>query len=351
MSARITVIVPCYNLGRYVEEAIDSVLAQTRQDFEIIVVNDGSTDPYTNEVLCNLRRPKTTVVATANQGLPAARNHGLRQAEGEFVCFLDADDRLRPRFLERTVAPLEADPSITFASAWLQAFGAEAWTWRRDDCGFPTLLAECVVLTAAPVRRDALEGVGGYDCSAEIFGNEDWDLWISLTERGHRGIVIPETLFDYRQRPGSMRHQAEEPSARLRSWHYLLAKHCDSYQRYAKEVLLLLEDQCGGVLLDNWEAQRQIETEVKPLLAARQRAHANLGATTVAVGKPLSGTAEVAQASASQRADHEALAAELDRASAEIRALRSSASWRVTLPLRRAWDLWLALRPPDRKVQ
>jgi glycosyltransferase involved in cell wall biosynthesis len=334
----VSVIVPCYNLGTYVEEAIDSVFAQTRQDFEIIVVNDGSTDPGTNAVLGALDRPRTQVLTTDNRGLAAARNHAIRHARGTYICALDADDKLHPRFLEKTLRLLDDDPNVAFVSTWVECFGSERWIWRQDRCDFPTLLAECVVLTASPVRREAIDAVGGYDEVSFLHGSEDWDLWISLVERGFRGAIVPEVLFHYRQRPGSMRRISERGGVRDRVWLTLLRKHRESYERFLPDVLLLKEDECGRLLLDNWVLQREIETRLRPLIAEREAELARLTGGQVAaegaLGRP-------------GRKPHEAEAvhsADLPAARAEIAALRASWSWRITAPLRRGYDGWLALR-------
>src|SRR5689334_22074802 len=97
-SPRISVIVPCYNLGAYLAEAVDSVLAQTFQDFEIIVVDDGSDEPETQAIVGGFTRPRTRVLRTAHAGLAAARNLGIAEARGEYLSALDADDRLEPAF-------------------------------------------------------------------------------------------------------------------------------------------------------------------------------------------------------------------------------------------------------------
>src|SRR5579862_7046804 len=100
---RVSVIVPCYNLGEYLDEAVESVLAQTYQDFEILIVDDGSTNDKTRTILSNYARPRTTVYRTPNRGLAAARNFLVARARGEYLCALDADDKLHPTFLEKTV--------------------------------------------------------------------------------------------------------------------------------------------------------------------------------------------------------------------------------------------------------
>jgi glycosyltransferase involved in cell wall biosynthesis len=239
---RVSVVVPCYNLGQYVEEAVDSVLAQTYQDFEIIVVNDGSTDSRTNDILRGLRRPRTVVLTTENRGLPAARNLAIQHSRGAYVCALDADDKLHPEFLARTTAILAADPGVGFVSTWVECFGIENWIWRQERCDFPKLLTECVVLTASLVRREALDAVGGYDTERYLFGCEDWDLWISAVEKGFIGTIVPEVLFYYRQRAGSMRRVSETLEVRTRVWESLLAKHSDSYRRFWPEVVSLTRD-------------------------------------------------------------------------------------------------------------
>jgi glycosyltransferase involved in cell wall biosynthesis len=331
---KMSVIIPCFNQGQFVEEAIDSVFAQSDQDFEIVIVNDGSTDEATNAVLAGLSRPKTRVLTTANRGLAAARNLAIANSRGRYICALDADDRLHPAFIEKTTALLDADPSLAFASTWLETFGDEQWVWRQDRCDFPALLAECVVLTAAPVRREALEAVGGYDERMVDSGDEDWDLWISLVEKGFRGAIIPEILFYYRRRAGSMSTFSMRGERRVRLWGNLLEKHRATYERYLPEVLALKEAECGRLLLGNWHVEHEIETQLRPQVAARRGELERL-------------------ASDLNRAREESMATDqrvreleraLEQARNEIVELRASWSWRMTAPLRRVLDAWLAVR-------
>ena len=158
-----SVVIPCYTLGQYVDEAVDSVLARTFQDIEIVSVNDGSTDPLTNELLANYRRPKTRVITTESHGVMAARNMAIEQSTGTYVSALDPDDRLEPTYFEEAFRILEANDSVTWVSSWLRMFGDEDWEWKPERRDLATLLGEQTVCTPAPVRRAAVVAIGGYD--------------------------------------------------------------------------------------------------------------------------------------------------------------------------------------------
>jgi GT2 family glycosyltransferase/SAM-dependent methyltransferase len=237
MTPTVSVVIPCFNLGAYLDEAVQSVLAQTRQDLELLVVDDGSDDPVTQHLLASYRRPRTRIIRTANRGVSAARNTGLEEARGRYVSFLDADDLFEPRFLEATIGRLEGDDSLAFASCWLTAFGAKRFAWEPQRCDLTWLLAEDTVCTAAPVRREALLAVGGFDERAALDGYEDWKLAIDLVEQGHRGAIVPERLFRYRIRPGSKTSERTGPRNHMRVFELLLEDHADSYAAHADGVL------------------------------------------------------------------------------------------------------------------
>src|SRR4029079_11227038 len=101
------------------------VLAQTYQDFELVVIDDGSTDEYTSFLLAHWPYARARVLRQANQGVPAARNRAISQGRGRYICCLDADDRLRPAYFERAVAHLDADPHIGFVSGQMQMFDGD----------------------------------------------------------------------------------------------------------------------------------------------------------------------------------------------------------------------------------
>jgi len=338
--SRVSVIIPCYNQGEYLDEAVDSVLAQTYQDVEIVVVNDGSTDAATQALLADYRRPKTRVINTAHSGLAAARNLAISYSTGAYLCALDADDRLEPSYLSKAVPVLDRDPSITFVSSWLRTFGEESWDWTPERCDLPTLLWEDTVLTAALVRREAVLAVGGYDTSMPVQGDEDWDLWLTLVERGHRGVILPEVLFHYRRRAGSMSTVAWYGDGHLPLASYRVAKHRESYRAHLVDVLLHQDVDTAALLRRNDELERHLAMELEPAVAARRE---ELAALRRRLARDAS-AAEPAPIEAPGTDRIRELEAALSAASAELQAFRRSKSWRLTAPGRKAYDWWLRLR-------
>lgn len=212
----VSVIIPCYNLGQYLDEAVDSVLAQTYRDFEIIIVNDGSTDEFTNRLLADYDKPKTRVLTTRNQGLSAARNNGIRIAAGEYICCLDADDKYHPQFLEKTVRILDADSnrSVGFVTTFVQVFGESEDIWHCSDYRPFRLVVENLIQVASLFRRECWEKVGGY--ATNLTAYEDWNFWLAIVGRGYEWRSIREPLFFYRDRPGSMMKRAEAERLELK---------------------------------------------------------------------------------------------------------------------------------------
>jgi glycosyltransferase involved in cell wall biosynthesis len=207
-SPKISVVIPCFNQGDFIDDALLSIFEQTMVDYEIVIVDDGSDDGMTPETLDALAFPRVTVMHQANVGLPGARNKGIAAARGEYVVTLDADDQLAPEYLEKLFAVLDADDSTAFAHCWARLFGDYQAIWAtRPFNRFQFLLSNSVV-GCVVLRKSAWEAVGGYDESMRD-GNEDWDLWIRLTEAGFGNRQIREPLFWYRKHGVSMSVETE----------------------------------------------------------------------------------------------------------------------------------------------
>ena len=194
----VSVVIPCYNYGAYLSQAVESVVCQSLQDCEVTVVDDGSTDPQTLAVLQGLGQPRTRLIRQRNLGVSSARNAGVRVARGKYICCLDADDTLEPTYLEKAVVLMECRPDIGFAYPWTSRFGRGSGFWLSEDFDLRKLMRANLLTHPAVFRREAWSSVGGFWEELRD-GYEDWEFWIHIASAGYRGAVIPEVLFNYRK--------------------------------------------------------------------------------------------------------------------------------------------------------
>jgi teichuronic acid biosynthesis glycosyltransferase TuaG len=200
---RASVIVPAYNSSATIVQALDSVVAGSYEDFEIVVCDDASSDT-TVELLESYGDPRVRLVRSPVNGGPAvARNHALDHASGELVAFLDADDRWLPAFLREQVAlhDREAPVGIVACDAWL-VDQAGARIGRHSEvvgsaagAGVTEMLLANRVFISTLCPRAVVDEAGGF--SDECFGSEDHDLWLRILENGHRLAYNPEPLALY----------------------------------------------------------------------------------------------------------------------------------------------------------
>ena len=213
-SSLCSVVVPAFNAERFLEETIHSIVQQSHPSWELLVVDDGSTD-RTLEVARAIEHPRARVFTQANRGTSAARNRGLRESSGQYVVFLDADDRLRPTALARLVEALEDAPSCVVAYGEIRAISAagDALDTPRPRLGkrpsgdlLAALLVRNRILTpgAACIRRSGLMQVGPFDERLKFA--EDWELWCRLAGVGEFRFVGGEPVTDYRVHPASKVH-------------------------------------------------------------------------------------------------------------------------------------------------
>lgn len=223
---RLSVIVPHYNLGDYVEQAVQSVLASTVVPDEVLVVDDDSRDPASVARLYRLaaRYPAVAVVRVAHGGPAPTRNAGTRLARGQFVAFVDADDQVDRRYFERALAILTAYDNVSMVCSWVQGFGAREEVWPTWTTGSPyALFQNMFSYSSMVVRRDALLAHGLGD-PAFVHGMEDWEVGVGLLLAGHGGVAVPEPLYHYRLRAGS-RSRGANPARMLDQYRRIVAKH------------------------------------------------------------------------------------------------------------------------------
>jgi GT2 family glycosyltransferase len=201
-SPLVTVVIPCYNYGHYVEEALASVLAQTIEDVEIIIVDDGSDDPFTVDLLNRLEQPRLRVLHQTNAGSPTARNAGISEASGKYICCLDADDTIEPTYLEKAVTVMEARSDIGFVASWVRLFGDQNGLWKFAPFDVDRIVKQNQLCVSAVFRRDLCLAAGGF--SQRMLSISDWEFWLRLGSLGVGGWCVPEPLLNYRQHGGSM---------------------------------------------------------------------------------------------------------------------------------------------------
>lgn len=129
MKPLVSVVVPCYNQGVYLREAVESVLASSYENIEIIVVDDGSTEPATIDVLTGFSMPKTRLIRQENRGPSVARKNAIAEAKGKYILPLDADDKISADLIERSLEVLEQDARVGIVGHQTELFGAEQRVW------------------------------------------------------------------------------------------------------------------------------------------------------------------------------------------------------------------------------
>ena len=187
---KVSIVIPLYNAKRYVAQTIESAIAQTYKNIEVIVVDDGSTDAP----LEILARYPVHVFRQENKGASAARNTGIREATGDFIVMLDADDTIDREYVARTMSLMTPDVDVVCTD--FEYFGENH---SRTTITKPTLVEELTgnkLTCCALFRKQALVDVGGYN--TKLFAYEDWNLWIDLISQGKNVVVLNEPLFHYR---------------------------------------------------------------------------------------------------------------------------------------------------------
>lgn len=257
---RVNVVIPLFNQEEYIAKCLNSVMAQTYKNFDVTVVDDGSTDhslAVVNEVIDsytyednrtrelleaefqsrtltkaeadalplkyfpNGERVPPLVISRENRGLSESRNEGIRARDGEFILPLDADDWIDPIYLERTV-PMMADMKVGVVSTDMQYEGLLHNRIPPRGLSLQHEMQANDLPVCSLIRRKAFEQTPGYETifvdvagSTKVLGYEDWNMWIDILKRGWQVAVVNEPLFHYRVKPVSMITQAKEKHAGL----------------------------------------------------------------------------------------------------------------------------------------
>ena len=230
-------VVPCFNHGQYLPEALESVRACPAWQYELVVVDDGSDDALTLDVLERLERDEVRVLRQPNRGLAAARNAGVAATTGRYVLPLDSDNRVRPRLLEAGIEVLDREPGTGVVYGDPELFGDRAGRREVGSFDLERLVRSNFIDACAVVRRNLIDDCGGFDWRMPHPGNEDWQLWLCAAERGWAFHYVPEILFDYRVRGDSMLASLKVPERRAEVFGWIVAQHPELYGPRYPQIL------------------------------------------------------------------------------------------------------------------
>ena len=248
----LSIIIPYFNMGEYIEETVESIVNADYPNKEIIVVNDGSDDLFSIETLYKIEdKYPVKVIHKENGGLATARNFGAYNAKGEFIAFVDADDIVDKSYYSRAVNILRKYTNVSFVGCWAYYFGDNQetiWpTWNPEP---PYLLVHNTMISGGLVykRRDFLK-YGLNDPEME-YGMEDYESVVRMIRQGCGGVVIPEALYKYRIRSDSMARQFNVNKV-LYLYELLSSKNAEIYNKYGVEVFNIVNANGPGLLYDN----------------------------------------------------------------------------------------------------
>ncbi|XID75728.1 glycosyltransferase [Alkanindiges sp. WGS2144] len=242
----VSIITACYNSAETIIDTIASVSRQTYPHIEHIVVNDGSSDQVEQLLTAYIEQGKIIYLQKQNGGVSSARNLGARHAQGEFFVFLDADDQLKPEYIEKCVQLLIDQPQVSLAITGVQEFDAGHAQRQLKYFNFGQFLFENVIPCAAMLRQKDFLAYGPYDEYMSFA--EDWNLWISILKHQPTVAIVPELLFLYRrhQNKQSLSVIADKQKHLLQKSHnQIYANHPALYSQYIQDspLTLFLEQQ------------------------------------------------------------------------------------------------------------
>lgn len=238
----VSIIMPCYNDGKYMEEAVASVKAQTYPRWELIIVDDGSDDEETVQIIKRMETEQIKVLHTDHIRPAGARNYGIRHADGTYILPLDADDRIDKTYIQKAVEMIESNSRIGVVYCEADMFGERSGKWNLPAYSFQSMLLDNVVFVTALFYRKDWERVGGFN-SNMASGMEDYDFWLGILELGKEIRQIPETLFHYRIKPASRTTGFQADYIQMQAaYRQIYDNHKAFYEKHQEEYAKTLRD-------------------------------------------------------------------------------------------------------------
>lgn len=235
----VSIVIPCYNSGNYLEDAVASVMNQTHNDWEIIIVDDGSTDADTLTTLhiLELRQDsRIRVLRQDNAGPAAARNTAIAHAKGKYILPLDADDTIEPSYMAQAIPVLERDSNIGIVYCKAKKFGLEQGIWALPPFSYEEMAIDNVIFCTAFFRRNDWEVVGGFP-ETLIHGMEDYAFWLKILAMHRKVHQIDDVLFNYRIKARSRTSDFHENKEQIFSTYAeIFRDNIEYFARYAEAI-------------------------------------------------------------------------------------------------------------------
>ena len=238
----VSIIVPCYNNQDTIIETLESILQQTHQNIELIVVNDGSKDYSKNVIedfISKNTNEKIIFINQENQGPSKARNNGAKIATGMYLVFIDADDLINPNYIAKCLVVYEKNNTLNIVYSEVELFDAEKGKWELDEFKLPHFLFYNCIPIFAMIKTSVFNELGGFDENLSF--TEDWELWIRIVKDYGGVYKIPEILFYYRKRlnKSSLSDNMDINSNAEKSRAYIYYKHYEFYSNYKMDLISL----------------------------------------------------------------------------------------------------------------
>jgi len=238
MNNLVSVIVPCCNSEKYIAETLDSVRNQTYQQWECIVVDDGSTDRSADIVKNYVSKDsRFFYIRKENEGTAIARNTGIKASRGMYILPLDADDLIAPPYIEEAVRVLDEQPKVKVVYCNAEKFGRKKGKWMLPDFDFKLLLSQNLIFCSALYRRIDFDKTTGYN--PNMPGMEDWDFWLSLLHENDVVVRLQPVYFFYRTHKISRNRIANRNIENI--YRQLYLNHKDLYVDYIDNPIFLLK--------------------------------------------------------------------------------------------------------------
>ena len=230
----VSIIIPCFNHGLFLSEAINSALNSTYSPLEIIVVDDGSADD-SREIALKFREGYTNVhyVYQDNRGPSAARNLGIRISRGEYILPLDADDKISKDYIEKAVQILKENSEIKVVYGNAEFFGAKTGSWKLQEFSLHRLALRNMIYSSALFRKSDYDQTGGYD-ERLVYGHEDWEFWISMLKDGGYAYKLENTTGFYYRIHQHSRRRTTARKFKSQSLNIINSKHQSFFLKHLK---------------------------------------------------------------------------------------------------------------------